>query len=218
MKKTLFIAFASISIMAFKANAQITVAPEVGVHSSLLTSSYKPSSVVGFKAGGVVDVPIVAGLHFQPGLFFLTKGSETNTDILDLGTVVVTNKRSSIKLNALEVPLNLVYNLNFKNGGALFGFAGPYLGYNLSGNEKYTFKVGDKITAEGTNTKLIGSEANQLKAFDYGANIGLGYKLPMGLYFRAQYSLGLANLSNVKNTDVKSTYLGVSVGYFLGGK
>lgn len=218
MKKTLFIAFASISTIAFKANAQITIAPEVGVHSSLLTSSFKPSSVVGFKIGGVVDVPIVAGLHFQPGLFFLTKGSETNTDILDLGTVVVTNKRSSIKLNTLEVPLNLVYNLNFKNGGALFGFAGPYLGCNLNGSEKYTFKVGDKTTAEGTNTKLVGSEANQLKAFDYGANMGLGYKLPMGLYFRAQYSLGLANLSNVKNTDVKSTYLGVSVGYFFGGK
>ncbi|MFA6058861.1 MAG: porin family protein [Taibaiella sp.] len=218
MRKTLFIAFAFISTIALRANAQITVAPEIGVHSSLLTSSLQPTSVVGFKIGGVVDVPIIAGLHFQPGLFFLTKGSETNADILDLGTVVVTNKRSSIKLNTLEVSLNLVYNFNFKNGGALFGFAGPYLGYNLSGKEKYTFKVADKVTAEGTNTKLIGSEANQLKAFDYGMNVGLGYKLPMGLYFRAQYSLGLANLSNVKNTDVKSTYLGVSVGYFLGRK
>jgi hypothetical protein len=165
-----------------------------------------------------VDVPISARLHFQPGLFFLTKGSETNTDILDLGTIVVTNKRSSIKLNTLEVPLSLVYNFNFKNGSALFGFAGPYLAYNLSGKEKYTFKVADKITAEGTNTKLIGSEANQLKAFDYGVNVGLGYKLPMGLYFRGQCSLGLANLSNTKNTNVRSAYLGVSVGYFFGGK
>lgn len=218
MKKTLFIAFAFIATIALNANAQITIAPEIGVHSSLLTSSFKPVRVVGFKIGGVVDVPIIAGLHFQPGLFFLTKGSETNTDILDLGTIVVTNKRSSIKLNTLEVPLNLVYNFNFKNGGAFFGFAGAYLGYNLSGKEKYTFKVDDKITAEGTNTKLIGSEANQLKAFDYGVNIGLGYKLPMGLYFRTQYSFGLANLSNIKNNTVNSSLLGISVGYFFGGK
>jgi hypothetical protein len=218
MKKTLFIAFAFISTIALKANAQITVAPEIGVHSSLITSNLQPHPVIGLKFGGVVDVPLVGGLHFQPGLFLLPKGSETNTDILDLGTAVITNKRSSIKLHTLEVPLNLVYNFNFKNGGALFGFAGPYLGYNLSGKEKYTFKVADKITAEGTNTKLIGNDANQLKAFDYGINVGLGYKLPMGLYFRAQYSYGLANLSNVKNTDVRSLYLGVSVGYFFGGK
>ncbi len=50
---------------------------------------------------------------------------------------------------------------------------------------------------------------------DFGANFMAGYIMNNGLMLKVNYSLGLANLSNVSDSDWKNRYFGVTLGYFF---
>lgn len=77
--------------------------------------------------------------------------------------------------------------------------AGPQIGYLIGAD------------FEGTNVK------DNYKKLDFGANIGVGYKLENGLNFGARYNLGLTNINNVNGISDKNRngVLQVSIGYFF---
>ncbi|RYZ54789.1 MAG: PorT family protein [Sphingobacteriales bacterium] len=112
-----------------------------------------------------------------------------------------------LSLNYIEVPINLVYKLPM---GLMF-HAGPYLGYAISGKMDFGGVEVDDIFEEGG-----------FKRLDYGFNLGAGYQLPMGLFFRAQYGLGLANIGDkflgLDDYKISNRVIGISVGYTLGGR
>jgi hypothetical protein len=77
--------------------------------------------------------------------------------------------------------------------------AGPQVGYLVGADY------------DGTDVK------DNFKKLDFGANIGIGYKLENGLNFGARYNLGLSNINNVDGISDKNrnSVLQVSVGYFF---
>lgn len=77
--------------------------------------------------------------------------------------------------------------------------AGPQLGFLLSAKN------------ESTNVK------DSFKTFDFGVNLGLGYKLNNGLNFGARYNLGLTNINDSEGSSGKNRngVIQVSVGYFF---
>jgi hypothetical protein len=92
-------------------------------------------------------------------------------------------------------------------------FAGPYLGYALSGKDK-----AEAMGQSETATLKIGSaDTDDVKAMDFGLNIGVGVNVSNFLV-TAQYGLGLSNLSNSSGETVKNKVIGISVGYLFGGK
>jgi hypothetical protein len=117
-------------------------------------------------------------------------------------------------INYLEVPINVAFK--FKGFQV---YAGPYIATALAGKAKWHIEVDGDTESGSEALKFYTKEVNSddiegesieegmnnffryyFKRFDYGLNIGAGYKLGPVL-LSAGYSLGLANLTpDVTNT------------------
>ena len=144
------------------------------------------------RAGVLLDIPIHGVFYIQPGVFYAMNGHGDN---------------NTTNINAVEVPVNLMFKFQMRDRSYLFVGAGPFVGYNISGTEaEGTFRIGSANT-------------DNIKALDYGIGANLGYELKCGLFFRARYQWGLANLqpqSNSYISTINSESYGIQVGYFFG--
>ena len=76
-------------------------------------------------------------------------------------------------------------------------------GLNLQAGPQIAFKMG---TAEDYADEAI-------KSMDFGVGVGAAYELPIGLFFDLRYNLGLSNISEDEDADVKNTAFQIGVGY-----
>jgi hypothetical protein len=216
----------AVGITVAQAQAQISIAPEVGVNlsnASVSTNIFGNNAIdtkmkPGLKAGAVVDIPIVGGLFVQPGAFFSMKGYKVTSSATVLG--ITTETKGTSALNYLEIPVNLGYRYTISDAGSVFVTAGPYLGYAFSGKVKQKSTVNGNTVTDTETDIDFGSDDTEMKPLDFGLNFSAGYQLPMGLYVRAQYGLGLSDLSNTNLASHKNRVLAFSLGYAfrLGGK
>jgi len=208
MKKfTLF--FATVFGLATMASAQIRIAPEVGASfSKIVTDPSTPGSsyVIGPRVGGLVDIALTDNLYLQPGVAWAMKG--VKSEFLGL--------ESTISTNYIEVPINVMYKLGKEGSGRFFFGLGPNIGYAISGKMKSKGSFAG-ISFDDESDITFGSDSTDMKALDFGGNINIGYELPMGLYARAYYQMGFANLANAGVTQ-KNTSFGLAIGYLFGGK
>jgi hypothetical protein len=157
--------------------------------------------IPGFHAGVNILIPVADEIYFQPGLLFSTKGAE-----------IFYNQFDKIRMNYIEVPLNLVYRGQLGNNFILLGL-GPYLGYALNGN----LITGDNKTKLNFDNEVGVFTASVMRRFDAGANIFAGYELGSGLFFTLNSQLGLLKINpDVAGDDDlswKNTGFGLSVGY-----
>ena len=158
-----------------------------------------PDSKIGFNLGVISEIPLATDFYLQPGLLFSTKGYKmSNFSGSDL----------SVSTNNIEIPINALYKLNAGSVKVL-GFAGPYIGYAVSGK----LKSGD----ESEDIKFSGDN-KMMNALDLGFNFGAGVEIS-NFQITAQYGLGLTNtFANFGDTKVKNKVFGVSVAYLFGGK
>ncbi|MEP7141506.1 MAG: porin family protein [Ferruginibacter sp.] len=162
-----------------------------------------PKTKTGFTGGLFVDIPINSNFSLQPALNFVQKGfstkDETSTD--------------KVKYSYAEIPLNFIYN----SQGFFIG-AGPSMAFGIAGREKIT----DKSDPSNSSDDKIefGSGDDQIKRFEFGANILTGYKFANGFIFSVNYNLGLNNIQ-IGNADdagtIKNRYFAFKVGYVFGG-
>lgn len=167
-------------------------------HTSFSDSS--PSSSTGhlttFSAGVFADIKF-ENISIQPGLNFTGRGgSATRVD-----SVV------KPKLFYLQLPINVVYNVDIEPGVLYFG-GGPYVAYGVSASIKVTDSLGTQTKNAGFGTGIY-----KYKTIDAGANIVAGIKLDNGLIFSLNYDYGLANISNIPDIKTTNRVFGVSVGY-----
>jgi len=154
-----------------------------------------PDSKIGFNLGAISEIPLATDFYLQPGLLFSTKGYKIGSNL-------------SVSTNNIEIPINALYKLNAGSVKVL-GFAGPYIGYAVSGKGKY----------EGISSDIKFSGDNKvMNAFDLGLNFGAGVEIS-NFQITAQYGLGLTNLAvNSDSFTMKNKVIGVSVAYLFGGK
>jgi hypothetical protein len=131
---------------------------------------------------------------------FATKGAKNTYTILG------SEFTDEIKINYIEMPLNLVYKGAVGNGFFMLGF-GPYLAYGISGKQVFE---GNSITFER------GVDYN---AFDAGANIFAGFEMASGLFLQLDTQFGMLNInpedenSSNDQSTAKNTGFGLSLGY-----
>ncbi|HLP38790.1 porin family protein [Lacibacter sp.] len=141
----------------------------------------------GLHAGLFGHIHVTKNFAVQPELLFSAQGAKYTTGGVD----------TKLNLNYLNVPILLQYM--FDNGFRLE--AGPQLGLLL------TAKVDD-----GTTKTDIKSD---LKPIDLGLGLGLGYiHVPSGFGVDARYNLGLSNINDEDNSNVKANNRGFQVGVF----
>ena len=184
--------------------AQFRIGATAGLNVSNFTGDVENNKFkAGFQAGVVGDYAITESFSIMPELLFSQRGSKEKED----GTTY------SMTLNYLQLPINAAYKFDAGMGSKLFVFAGPYLGYGLSGKQSFKGKE-DGVDVSASFDIEFGSKEDQLKAFDFGLNLGVGYEYQK-MFIKLQYNHGLTNLSNYDEGSFKNQNIAVSVGYFF---
>jgi opacity protein-like surface antigen len=159
-------------------------------------------SKIGLTLGGFANIALSDKLTLQPGLNFTQKGGKESVGDVDY----------SATLNYLEIPVNLLYNIEAGSGSVILG-AGPTIGYGLSGKSKAEFE-GD---SESSDIKFGSDEdEDDYKPFELGLNFVAGYKLSNGLSFALNYNLG-SNIALGDGAKANNRYFGIRIGYTFGG-
>lgn len=212
------IIFFLVLFMAVNAYSQLSWGPRVGVNfskyaynwdSEIAYAEPEVKSRFGQSAGLMINLNLGKYILFQPAAQFTVKGVSYNVDSWNSGDVV--NKgHQRTRVYYLEIPANFAIGINL-GGGNLQLFAGPYIGFALSGRLVYDYTVedgtsppepfsgSDKIEFTGTVTESEFEKGfNDIAVYDqrnldYGFDVGLGYKIK-NLLINAGFAMGLANL------------------------
>ncbi|MAZ72452.1 MAG: hypothetical protein CMC70_04830 [Flavobacteriaceae bacterium] len=172
----------------------------------------------GFHIGGLVEIMLTDQFAIQPELLYSAQGAKfEETDSEDGISVTVTDKT---KLDYINLPIMAKYYVT--EGLALE--AGPQIGFLVSANAETEldisgiddpefiefiedeFGVGDQDISDGTS------------GIDFGLGLGASYRLDMGVFFGARYTLGLSNINDFEGSDnfkQQNNVFQVSVGYLF---
>jgi hypothetical protein len=198
MKKIAILAIAAVVTTATYAQMTTTFGIKAGVQNNLLVSRETGGSDTrmaytgfGFHVGGIADLKFSEHFSVQPQLLFVSKGIKLSDD-------------NNLSMLNIDLPINLLY----RNNGFFIG-AGPNFSYGISGKLKEDGSDDEDIYEE------VGGES-LFKRFDIGVNTTLGYEFPSGLLLSAQYTPGLADLSNT-DSDGKFNHrsFGFTIGYLF---
>lgn len=214
----IFLATVMLSFAAATTSAQTSFGVKAGGNMSFLNYKIEEGSEsvkwngsrVGFQVGGVAQIGIAENFAIQPELLFMMKGVN-KMDVNELGNI-----KLNVKTFTIDMPITFIYRTN-----GFFGGIGPNLSFGVS--SKMTVDGNDDVEYDLYEKDAQGEEIIfGQKRFEAGANILAGYKLKNGLTFSLNFVQGLTNLSEY-NDDLedasiktKSSYLGLSVGYFFG--
>lgn len=178
MKKILFLTI-SLCLSSAVLQAQIIkIGAKAGL-SSTGVSNDKLNDLIedntaGFYAGPTVEVRLSESLGFdisavysQKGIKF--KGEETH------------------RTNYIEVPLDVKYFIPLNDNLKVFGGAGPYINFRISGDKSF------EATAEEVQGQW------ESKSFGAGLNIKGGFEVSSLLQLGTNYGLGLSDNYKVSN-------------------
>lgn len=208
MLRNLLSVCAFVLLGSVAASGQIAVGVKGSLQLSTITitpNTLQPSSLVGFQAGLMLDLPITDEISLRPQLLYSVKGAKQSASAQG-----VTVEQKAM-INYLEVPVQITYGFEAGDGRVVIG-AGPYLGYGLSGSSVSTFN------GQSETTKFTFDDKDDLKRIDVGLHLSAGYELSSGLLVSGYFSPGLTNISSDKDVTAKTSAYGLSLGYFFGGR
>ena len=171
--------------LAAEARAQVEIGVKAGLtFATISESNLSPNfeSKTGFAAGVHFGFPLGKNFMLQPEALITQQGAG------------VSDSDGEIKLNYLQIPLNL--RLNFGSGNVRpFILAGPYAAFKLSCD------IDDSFDDDCDN---------DISGTDYGFDFGGGIKFS-NFFIEARYNLGLADVSELE-LDSKQRVFMVMVG------
>lgn len=207
MKKIrLFLLVAMVAVTTV-ASAQISL----GVKGGMNMSNYYGDELsdknvkIGFNIGLAADYQFAYGHYIQSGLFFTTKGAKYSTE--------TTNAKIEYTINPmyLQLPIHYAYKLEIAPETRIVFHGGPYMAYGVGGKTKVKGNVGN-LSGERDGQNVFGDGVGQLKSFDAGLGLGVGAEFGAFLVDLG-WDVGLTNLSNSDNGDIKNQNAYLSVGY-----
>ncbi|HMG16622.1 MAG TPA: outer membrane beta-barrel protein [Saprospiraceae bacterium] len=204
--KTVYLSFIFlISIISNKLNAQVSIAPNMGVNisKSLFTEYFFPTKYsTYFYGGAIVKYNISEKLAIQTALQYSQKGYHKEAGDFE---VLLPEVRYSY--------LDIQPTIEFK----VIDFIGIYGGinYGIKLKEEYKFPGSDWFN--GSNNKTI-------KDYDFGGLLGIRYYYN-NFFINAQYNQSFLNISTLHFTDAqgnekdyasqKNSTFQFGVGYFF---
>lgn len=195
MKKTITLLCCAL-FLSTGTYAQISIGPAGGAYITryvfrphqIGASSHDDKMVVDFKLGALANIQLDRHWHLQPGLFYAGHGYKN--------VKPSTGMANKLRIYAAEIPINLTYKTNQKNGGHFFFGAGPYLAVNTNGTAHviYTDWIGN-YAGEANVPLPIGKGAGSIRRFGGGAGVNVGYELKNGFSVRAHFQSCIISLS-----------------------
>lgn len=190
MKKFLTIFFATIFGVSTLSAQNFSVEAVAGMNVSNWGGL---GSKVGFHAGARAELALPSladGIYTNTALLFSSKGCKQ--DYGDLG-------KATTDAYYLELPIHIGYKFSVTDNFAVFGEAGPYVGYGLFGKSKADY--GD----DGYSSSYDEDETSE--TFDMADRFDVGVGLRVGVEFKRKYSIslgydwGLINSYNSNDSD-----------------
>ncbi|WP_298647047.1 porin family protein [uncultured Proteiniphilum sp.] len=203
MKKMRLSLIAAMLVLVTAASAQANLGVKGGVNmSNFYGDELDDKNVkIGFHVGLAADYEFMYNSAIQTGLFFTTKGFKTEN--VDLDAEYTEN------LMYLQLPVHYAYKLDVSPGTRIVFHAGPYAAYGVGGSRKAS--VGN-ISGEWDVDKIFGDGNRQYKPFDAGLGLGVGAEFGQ-IIFDLGWDVGLVNISNVSDGNIKNQNAYLSVGY-----
>jgi hypothetical protein len=162
----------------------------------------------GFQAGVGLKAPFDEKLFFSPAIFYSMKGYKVNFNQYSFPPDTNATDNNT-RIHTVEIAALLQFV--FSNAPDHFFLkAGPSFDFQLSGQEKFNLRSGDYV-----------SRKMKFSFGDYGfVGVNLlaqfGYETNNGFIVFAQYSFGLANISNADGgPQIRHRVFGISVGKYL---
>ncbi|HRG21127.1 MAG TPA: porin family protein [Saprospiraceae bacterium] len=159
----------------------------------------------GFSAGLFYQIQS-GSLTIQPEINFAQQGTKFSFDFL--GSKV----ESTFTMNYIQVPILVKYGFGDMEKLNFFVEAGPYLGMGIGKAKAETCVDGGDCETEETE---YGSDEEQIKNPDFGAQFGAGVNINKNISVDVRYVLGLSNLVNNATDDEswKNNAINIGVGY-----
>ena len=185
------------------------VGVKVGANLMNYKNDYGYDSKVkfGYHASAFFQKSIIPTLSIRPELGLYQNGYNFES------TVGVSTLKGSTTTNNLT----FLMNLRFKPLIPVYGFAGPYFGYLMSGEHYETLYLNNnQIWNNGGEIDFKNSDINRL---DYGLSMGFGYQINLTVlkaFFEAQYLYGLSDLDKRDNYVLYSRTFTLSLGVMIG--
>ncbi|MDN3659310.1 outer membrane beta-barrel protein [Ferruginibacter paludis] len=150
------------------------------------TSTFKYRAKTGLIAGGYIDIAINKTVSFQPAILYVRKGVK---EIMQSSQYFYGTKMA---FNYMELPLNILYASYVKTGN-----------YFIGGGLSPAIKLSDYLYGD------------ELKSFDLGIDVLVGYKSQMGFSINLGYTYGMLNVSDFKNyiKKIQNKYFSIALGY-----
>ena len=102
-----------------------------GCDFSSLTNCGESKIQTGFHLGATYDIALNSNFYFQPGLLFTSNGFNFQTSFY--------SEKKSVKMYALEVPLNFSFSPKLGKNFKLITDLGLYMRYGLFGNKEFKY-------------------------------------------------------------------------------
>lgn len=188
MKKVI-LCLVIVSLTTLGASSQVNFGLKAGMNISTLRGDGvgKAKSLIGANVGAFVNIPVSTMFSFQPEVLYSMEGAKE--DVLN----------TKIMLNYVNIPLMLKYT----DASGFFGELGPQIGFLTSAKSKINGNTADiKDLFKSTNFSLgVGA------GFNFTSSVGVGLR----------YNLGLSNISEDTNDDVKTGNFSIGIHYSFGG-
>ncbi|MBL7745326.1 MAG: PorT family protein [Chitinophagaceae bacterium] len=149
-----------------------------------------PKIQVGIAGGGLVNIPVSDMFSVQPEILFSMEGAKYEES----------GDKLMYKTNYINIPVLFQYN----NASGFYAETGPQIGFLMSAKAD-----------DGSNSTDV---KDSFKGTNFSWALGLGYKTKSGFGFGARYNLGLGNIIDETDVDIKLGGFHVGVFYLFGGE
>lgn len=149
-----------------------------------------PKIQVGIAGGGLVNIPVSDMFSVQPEVLFSMEGTKYEES----------GDKLMYKTNYINIPVLFQYN----NASGFYAETGPQIGFLMSAKAD-----------DGDNSTDV---KDSFKGTNFSWALGLGYKMKSGFGFGARYNLGLGNIVDESDIDIKLGGFHVGVFYLFGGE
>jgi hypothetical protein len=192
--KKLAIAFGMFITSTFTLTAQVT--PKLAIKAGVNIADIKVEGLdndvtdnrIGLHAGLAAHIHLGQQFAFAPELQYSQEGAKYSDN----------NATTTLKLDYVNLPLMIQYMFN--NGFRLE--AGPQFGILV--NSKWDADGGNDLDAD-----------DDFKTPNVGLGFGLNYLSTSGLGVGARYNLGLSNIAEEGNGEIKTRNIQVSLFYMF---
>jgi hypothetical protein len=175
------------------------------------------STYTGFSGGVDVKLKMDQNFNFKTGLDYRQKGFNSNIGTsIDAGIIdLPIGASANVRVNYIDVPVNLEYNIVNTDKMKVYAFAGPYAAYALNGHIQTKANLLISLNVKRFDINMKSQDYNR---FELGANAGGGIETKIGngsVFGDVSYQHGFSNqmTNGIIDLESKNRSINIAVGY-----